>query len=223
MLFPAPIFFAHQINTLKLLRAKSLIGCGAWAVQGLALCQTEGQDSGIKSQDFGGELVYIPPSTVYFGTRSTLQYNPPALKIASASKMAFFFAHFFGFSQSTVLGGSYWQNVLPGECGWAPTLSSTNDLQAPWAPRFSPELSSSAQHRHNPVLHWAPSTPGFCKSAAFQSGIKGCAEMPYVKIEHFSLAQAVKWTNKWTFWPKHGPALGTGGSSYCWVKGWFCK
>lgn len=53
VLFPAPIFFAHQINTLKLLRAKSLIGCGAWAVQGLALCQTEGQDSGIKSQDFG--------------------------------------------------------------------------------------------------------------------------------------------------------------------------
>lgn len=87
--FPAPIFFAHQINTLKLLRAKSLIGCGAWAVQGLALCQMEGQDSGIKSQDFFLELVYIPPSIVYFGTRSALQYNPLALKIASASKRIF--------------------------------------------------------------------------------------------------------------------------------------
>lgn len=48
VLFPAPIFFAHQINTLKLLRAKSLIGCGG-AERSLAVCQTEGQDSGIKS------------------------------------------------------------------------------------------------------------------------------------------------------------------------------
>lgn len=38
---------------------------------------------------FFGELVYIPPSIVYFGTWAALQYNPLALKIASASKMAF--------------------------------------------------------------------------------------------------------------------------------------
>lgn len=36
---------------------------------------------------FFWELVYIPPSIVYFGTWAALQYNPPALKIAS--KMAF--------------------------------------------------------------------------------------------------------------------------------------
>lgn len=36
---------------------------------------------------FFGELVYIPPSIVYFGTWAALQYNPLALKIAS--KMAF--------------------------------------------------------------------------------------------------------------------------------------
>lgn len=93
VLFPAPIFFAHQINTLKLLRAKSLIGCGAGAVQGLAEHQAEGQDSGIKSQGFfflgWGKLVYIAPSIVYFGTWAALRYNPLALKIASASRMAF--------------------------------------------------------------------------------------------------------------------------------------
>lgn len=60
VLFPAPIFFAHQINTLKLLRAKSLIGCGTWAVQGLALCQMEGQDSRIESQDFFGSQFTYP-------------------------------------------------------------------------------------------------------------------------------------------------------------------
>ena len=89
VLFPAPIFFAHQINTLKLLRAKPLIGRDAWAVWSLALCQTEGQDSAIKSQDLGAELVYIPPSIVYFGTWAALQYDPLVLKIASASQMAF--------------------------------------------------------------------------------------------------------------------------------------
>lgn len=38
---------------------------------------------------FFWESVYIPPSIVYFGTWAALQYNPLALKIASALKMAF--------------------------------------------------------------------------------------------------------------------------------------
>lgn len=62
-----------------------------------------------------GELVYIPPSIVYFGTWAALQYNPLTLKIASASKMALFFSFIWLFPESragtelSVVGpGNHW-------------------------------------------------------------------------------------------------------------------
>lgn len=51
---------------------------------------------------FFWELVYIPPSIVYFGTWAALQYNPLALKIASASKTAFFCSFLWLFPEPCV-------------------------------------------------------------------------------------------------------------------------
>lgn len=77
-----------------------------------------------------GELVYIPPSIVYFGTGAALQYNPLTLKIASASKMDFL-DHFSGFSQSPVLVQRSVCSGIWGEVAMVPMSLSGSILRAP--------------------------------------------------------------------------------------------